>query len=287
MSIKLMSQVFEAAFKSPTEKLVMLVLADKANDEGQNIFPSVATIARMASLSDRAVQLTLKKLIDSGCLKQDGTYKSSHGPVNRYSILVDKLPTGERHSPVNVIHPTGERHSPTGERRSPNPSLTTNKPNSLSATPTHFASEASDSSPANSTQMKLAATLGKPITPFATKQILEKCSDLKRLEAVVNYCRTEGYGVTTMLSIYDEWPTHRHNPEARRAAAGAPKRNQAGTQSKRQTFRRDQCPPREGIQSEIAALQRNAKNKRDRGDLAGAERMEAAARKLAAQGATA
>jgi DNA-binding IscR family transcriptional regulator len=67
MSILLMSRVF-ATNLSPSKKIVLLALADFANDEGKNIFPSVATIAKKSSLSHRSVQTILGGFVGSGIL---------------------------------------------------------------------------------------------------------------------------------------------------------------------------------------------------------------------------
>ncbi len=141
MSVKLMGQVFEAKFKHPSEKWVMIVLANYANDDGCNAYPSVATIARSAGISDRAVQLALRNLAADGLIVQDGVWQSINGPIPRYRILVDKLPTGETASPVKPVHPvkplregvkpfhpTGEMVALTGEMVSPNPLITIREP---------------------------------------------------------------------------------------------------------------------------------------------------------------
>jgi hypothetical protein len=68
MSILLMSRVF-ATNLQPSKKIVLLALADFANDDGRNIFPSVATIARKSSLSHRSVQSILGDFLRSGILR--------------------------------------------------------------------------------------------------------------------------------------------------------------------------------------------------------------------------
>jgi len=50
-----------------SEKIVLLALADCANDEG-HCWPSMATLARKCSKSDRTVQAAIKSLVDSGHL---------------------------------------------------------------------------------------------------------------------------------------------------------------------------------------------------------------------------
>lgn len=50
-----------------SEKIVLLALADCANDEG-HCWPSMATLARKCSKSDRTVQAAIKSLVDNGHL---------------------------------------------------------------------------------------------------------------------------------------------------------------------------------------------------------------------------
>ena len=64
MSIRLMSMVFEAQSLTGTQKLVLLSLADHANDDGLSIYPSQATTARRTSLSEREVRRVLLELED-------------------------------------------------------------------------------------------------------------------------------------------------------------------------------------------------------------------------------
>lgn len=68
MSILLMSRVF-ATNLQPSKKIVLLALADFANDDGRNIFPSVATVAKKSSLSHRSVQSILGDFLRSGILR--------------------------------------------------------------------------------------------------------------------------------------------------------------------------------------------------------------------------
>lgn len=68
MSILLMSRVFATSL-SPSKKIVLLSLADFADDDGKNIFPSVATVAKKSSLSHRSVQTIIGDFADSGILR--------------------------------------------------------------------------------------------------------------------------------------------------------------------------------------------------------------------------
>ena len=65
MSIRLMSEIWLT--KLPlTEKMVLLVIADHANDEGTEAWPSQATIANKASISIRTVQRSVNSLVEKG-----------------------------------------------------------------------------------------------------------------------------------------------------------------------------------------------------------------------------
>jgi hypothetical protein len=66
MSVRVMSAVWELDLPA-SEKLVLLALADCANDEGL-CWPSMSTIAKKCSKSDRTVQTSIKALADAGHL---------------------------------------------------------------------------------------------------------------------------------------------------------------------------------------------------------------------------
>lgn len=66
MSIRLMTLVWDIRWPTQNHLLVMLKLADYANDEGGKIWPAVSTIAGQAQCSDRTVRNVLKALRDCG-----------------------------------------------------------------------------------------------------------------------------------------------------------------------------------------------------------------------------
>ena len=95
MSIRLMSEVWRT--KLPTvEKMVLLVIADHANDEGTEAWPSQATIATKASISVRTVQRAVNSLVSSGFLRLE---KHAGGSANcredrrphRYTMIISAL----------------------------------------------------------------------------------------------------------------------------------------------------------------------------------------------------
>lgn len=87
MSIKVMSLVWDSDLETP-KKFVMLFYADRGSDEGENVWPSVATVARKTSYTPRTVQLVTKQLVSDGLLTPDG--KGPKG-TNRYKINIDAV----------------------------------------------------------------------------------------------------------------------------------------------------------------------------------------------------
>ena len=90
MSIKLMANVMELDIQSGA-KFVLLVMANFASDEGENVYPSHDTIARLTSMTRRSVVSTVKQLVDDGYVKLDGKKGNRQ---NVYSLNVDKISEG-------------------------------------------------------------------------------------------------------------------------------------------------------------------------------------------------
>lgn len=86
MSIQVTSWVFRHSPATLGRRLVLLVLADKANDDGTGCWPSVATIAEQARLSERAVQYALRQLEEDGQIVRAG-----YGPAGtiNYTVVTD------------------------------------------------------------------------------------------------------------------------------------------------------------------------------------------------------
>jgi hypothetical protein len=90
MSIKLMTAVWDREDLSSTQKLVLLSLADWANDEGL-CWPSIERVAKKSSLKKRAVQLAIRSLEEMQFIRREEVV----GKGNRYWI----------HIPMQQIHP--------------------------------------------------------------------------------------------------------------------------------------------------------------------------------------
>lgn len=95
MSIRLMSDVWRLDLPT-VEKMVLLVIADHANDEGTQSYPSQATIAAKASISIRTVQRAVNTLCAQGYIRM---FKHAGGSANcredrrphLYQINIGKL----------------------------------------------------------------------------------------------------------------------------------------------------------------------------------------------------
>lgn len=107
MSVRVMSQAWELPL-TPTEKLVILALADCANDEGE-CWPSIATIARKSNLGERSVQRSIQALKDAGHLSRNEVAgKGCRYTIHpRHSVTpATKSPVPHSRKPPPQCHPT-------------------------------------------------------------------------------------------------------------------------------------------------------------------------------------
>ena len=95
MSIRVMAEVWRTDLPT-TEKMVLLVIADHASDDGTEAWPSQATIAAKASISIRTVQRAVNSLVEAKYLWME---KGAGGSANcredrrphRYTINLKRL----------------------------------------------------------------------------------------------------------------------------------------------------------------------------------------------------
>jgi len=116
MSIRVTSKVWEHSAHKGTTLLVLLSLADQANDEGW-CWPSIGTIAAKSRMSERQVQRAIQSLAASGEIE----IAAGAGPnkVNRYRVLVDRLGCGAAiedgaHGDADSEDEGGDKMSPQG-----------------------------------------------------------------------------------------------------------------------------------------------------------------------------
>lgn len=138
MSIALMSKVWKTRCASHTQKLVLLALADNANDEGR-CWPSVGNIALKCDLSERSVQYEVRKLTQAGLLAVKINRGRTHS--NRYHLLLEK---GANCAPIKLKganHDMEKVQTTTlkGARLAPEPSGTIREPSE--GAPKYFAGE--------------------------------------------------------------------------------------------------------------------------------------------------
>jgi hypothetical protein len=135
MSIRYVATVLDKLTElSATDTLVLIALADFASDDTRECWPSVATIARRARVTRRAVQLRLRSLEKRGLIQvAQGGHFYGRNTASQYRLCFDHdgkivadLSTGGRTSfagGANVETKGGERRSGGGEPRSPHPLL--------------------------------------------------------------------------------------------------------------------------------------------------------------------
>jgi hypothetical protein len=115
MSIKIMTAVWDREDLSSTQKLVLLALADWANDEGL-CWPSIERVAKKSSLKKRAVQLAIRSLEEMQFIRREEVI----GKGNKYWI---QIPVHHMHPCIKDTPPVHEVHG-TRASDAPNTSIT-------------------------------------------------------------------------------------------------------------------------------------------------------------------
>lgn len=77
---------------SPTEKLVLILIANKANKDTQQCFPSIATLARESGYSRRAVTRSISKLIELGLISRANRFSNNRQTSNMYQVNTGETP---------------------------------------------------------------------------------------------------------------------------------------------------------------------------------------------------
>jgi len=87
MSIKAMSIVWESKLES-SKRFILLYYADRGNDEGENVYPSVHTVAERTGLSRRTVQRLTKEMVEDGLMTLVGP--TDYG-TNSYKLHLEAI----------------------------------------------------------------------------------------------------------------------------------------------------------------------------------------------------
>lgn len=110
MSTHILSSCWSLTGMSPTQKLVLISLADQANDDGV-CWPSIRRMSERTCLSDRAIRDAVAWLSASGILAVTHRYNSS----NVYTITAANfVPVSADHAP-----PAPNAGTPCAKRRTP------------------------------------------------------------------------------------------------------------------------------------------------------------------------
>lgn len=137
MSLACMTWVLTHSDERLGRRLVLLVLADYAHDDGTRAFPSVDTMAEKARMSRSQVQRVLRQLVESGAITKTGTTGTgtviyqvqmggpqyatpgpqtrSGGAANPPSATAEMRPDPELEPPLEQPPPLATLAAPTGQ----------------------------------------------------------------------------------------------------------------------------------------------------------------------------
>jgi|GEM_PF-6013870 len=116
MSVRAMSWVWEHSPTGGNERLVLLAIADTADDNGANAWPSINTLARKTRLAPRTVQRVISRLRDDGQLYVEPS--AGRGGSNIYTIITDPPPPAPP-APTPASGGPDPRQSDGGDRTPP------------------------------------------------------------------------------------------------------------------------------------------------------------------------
>ena len=103
MSVQAMFWALKVKTNTPTQKLILLLLADRANDKG-TCFPSMSTIAKDACVSRGCVIENVKKLSALGFIDvKNRTIKNAETGTNRQTSNLYKLNLGSHLKVQGVV----------------------------------------------------------------------------------------------------------------------------------------------------------------------------------------
>lgn len=117
MSIKIMNEAWEVQGIDPTAKLVLMCVADMANEDDRTAWPAVRTIARKCGVSRRTVQYHLRRLEKMGhiSLRRERTGDSTLYRIHPQLDAGERVRTqadegGANMTPLQPIAPGGATH---------------------------------------------------------------------------------------------------------------------------------------------------------------------------------
>ncbi len=91
MSWRLLGMLDEVECQSPTAKLILVKLVDRADDEGKNIYPSIARIAAFAGCSERQTKRVMAAFCAVGLLRVVKEGGRGPGSTRHYELSIEML----------------------------------------------------------------------------------------------------------------------------------------------------------------------------------------------------
>lgn len=88
MSVACQNWVWRYSKTTGNDRLLLLAIADCADDDGDNAWPSVETLADKATCSERTVQRRIQVLEETGCLTV--LRGAGRNGTHRYRVRMDK-----------------------------------------------------------------------------------------------------------------------------------------------------------------------------------------------------
>lgn len=123
MSVHVISWVLKHSDEDVAgRRLVLLVLADKADDDGTKAYPSVQTIAREARMSERGVRYALRALEESGRIERVGVHTRA-GTHEYRVVLGHSVQEGQPVPPGKTQQLGGQNTTQTVSQIAPKPSF--------------------------------------------------------------------------------------------------------------------------------------------------------------------
>jgi hypothetical protein len=115
MSIRACDQVWRRSKAKGSTLLLLLAIADCANDEGTHAYPTIATLAEKTRLTQRQIINLVKQLEESGELSVIRPRTRRTGLANYYTLHVGDLnPLGAKISPEKISHEIAARSGEAG-----------------------------------------------------------------------------------------------------------------------------------------------------------------------------
>lgn len=113
MSVKCTTWVWDHSPTTGNDRIVLVFLADQADDDGTNAYPSIERIAAKANVPVRTVMRCIERMEASGALRVIRPAKRGRGRFNHYVVLMD--------SPMKGVDLTCGQPPPDGASSEPHP----------------------------------------------------------------------------------------------------------------------------------------------------------------------